>query len=576
MDVRGQGAQRGTRARRGAALIGAALLALLGTSAVSSAGVASAYTVYVTNESGSSVTPIDTATNAAAPAIKVGSAPERPAVTPDGKTLYVPDSEGVVPVSTSTGAPGAQIKLVSSGRAVAISPDGRTAWVAVNSGVIPVNVATNAAGAEIKTSATPEAIAITPDGSTLYVANTEETVTPIPIATGAPGAAIKVGKEPKALAITPNGKTVYVVNGAPSNSVTPIDTATNTPGEAIAVGGRPFSIAISPDGATAYTADDSGGTVTPVNLVTDTAGSAIKLGECLDAIGITPDGKTVYVADACKGTVFPIDTASGKVGAPIPVGSNPEGLTIAPDASPVAVLSASAATLGRPTALSAASSSDADGSIASYAWDFGDGSSLTTATPGVTHTYAAAGTYTARVTLTDNAGCTTSFVFTGQTALCAGSGVASATASAVVAAVPAAVAPAITGLAQSHSRWRGGNRLASASRRRRAPLGTSFSYTLNEAASVRLVFTQSAAGRKVKGRCVAPSRSNRRRRACRRTVSKGALEFAAHAGMNKIAFQGRLSTSKKLTPGGYTVTFVATDAGGRSSASKSLRFTIVG
>jgi PKD repeat protein len=47
-------------------------------------------------------------------------------------------------------------------------------------------------------------------------------------------------------------------------------------------------------------------------------------------------------------------------------------------------------------------SSDPDGSVASYSWDFGDGSTGTGATP--QHTYAAAGTYTVKLTVTDDRG----------------------------------------------------------------------------------------------------------------------------------------------------------------------------
>lgn len=47
-------------------------------------------------------------------------------------------------------------------------------------------------------------------------------------------------------------------------------------------------------------------------------------------------------------------------------------------------------------------SSDTDGTIASYAWTFGDGNSGTGATP--SHTYGAGGTYTVTLTVTDNAG----------------------------------------------------------------------------------------------------------------------------------------------------------------------------
>jgi subtilisin family serine protease len=47
-------------------------------------------------------------------------------------------------------------------------------------------------------------------------------------------------------------------------------------------------------------------------------------------------------------------------------------------------------------------SSDSDGSISSYAWDFGDGNTATGQT--ASHTYAAGGTYTVTLTVTDDAG----------------------------------------------------------------------------------------------------------------------------------------------------------------------------
>lgn len=69
---------------------------------------------------------------------------------------------------------------------------------------------------------------------------------------------------------------------------------------------------------------------------------------------------------------------------------------------PKAVLAASCT--GLACTFDGTGSSDPDGTVASYAWNFGDGSSSTAAAP--SHTYAAVGTYTVTLTVTDNGGAT--------------------------------------------------------------------------------------------------------------------------------------------------------------------------
>jgi len=59
---------------------------------------------------------------------------------------------------------------------------------------------------------------------------------------------------------------------------------------------------------------------------------------------------------------------------------------------------------GSSISMSAAASSDADGTIQSYAWDFGDGSTATGAS--ASHTYPQDGTFTVTLTVTDNDGLT--------------------------------------------------------------------------------------------------------------------------------------------------------------------------
>jgi trimeric autotransporter adhesin len=58
----------------------------------------------------------------------------------------------------------------------------------------------------------------------------------------------------------------------------------------------------------------------------------------------------------------------------------------------------------------AGTSRDPDGSLVSYAWDFGDGASAAGAT--ASHAYTWAGTYTVRLTITDDEGATDSVTVT--------------------------------------------------------------------------------------------------------------------------------------------------------------------
>ena len=64
----------------------------------------------------------------------------------------------------------------------------------------------------------------------------------------------------------------------------------------------------------------------------------------------------------------------------------------------------SPAAVGAPVTLNGSASRDPDGSIASYAWTFGNGTSGSGVTPSAT--YATAGTFTVTLTVTDNGGAT--------------------------------------------------------------------------------------------------------------------------------------------------------------------------
>ncbi len=259
----------------------------------------------------------------------------------------------------------------------------------------------------------PGAIAVTPDGATVYVQDTflgevfpidtaaRTAGNPIPVGTGGPGA----------IAITPNGATAYVSTTA---AVVLINTAGNTVAGSIPITGDLGDIAITPDGATAFVATNSG-TVVPINTATRAAGQPINItGGGHGDIAITPDGATAYLSTTLG--VVPIDVATRAPGAPIPGTGNgglSSNIAITPDQAPVAALSFTPP--HSPVTFDASASTVRYGTIASYAWNFGDGTTAVTSTPTTTHEYAGSGTFTARVTLTSSGGTSTTQVFTGQT-----------------------------------------------------------------------------------------------------------------------------------------------------------------
>jgi streptogramin lyase len=146
-------------------------------------------------------------------------------------------------------------------------------------------------------------------------------------------------------------------------------------------------------------------------------------------------------------------------------------------------------------------------------------------------------------------------------------------------ALPAAAIPVVSSAHESASKWREGNKAPQISARghgrHHVPLGTTFSFSLNELATVRFEFTRLATGRKVGHKCVAKNHRNAKRKSCARAVGAGTLSFGAHAGVNKVAFQGRIPRSKQLQPGRYTLVITATDSAGQISAPRNLAFTIV-
>jgi YVTN family beta-propeller protein len=385
--------------------------------------VAQPVDAYVTDYTNNWLAPLD----GSAP-IALGNGPIDVAITPDGQTAYVSNitDSTVTPITLATHTVGTPIAVTGGAFAVAITPDGSTVYVTGGNEVTPIDTATKTAGTPIPVGSQPEAIAVTPDGKTVYVVdNGSNSVTPITVATDTAGTAIPVGSRPDGVAVTPNGKTVYVANFG-DNTVTPITVATNTAGAAIAVGAGPAGLAVNPNGTSVYVTNFIDGTVTPITVATNTAGPAIRVGDSPRSVAFSPDGAIAYVVgdgDLQSGVgdgVTPIQTATKTVGTltRTPIGTYepvPSDIAVEPDQAPTAAFGAVHAPAGHPTQFDASASIANGAPIVSYQWSFGDGATATTTTPTTSHTFAAAGNYKVKLTLTDAYGTSTKVVFTGRT-----------------------------------------------------------------------------------------------------------------------------------------------------------------
>ena len=110
-------------------------------------------------------------------------------------------------------------------------------------------------------------------------------------------------------------------------------------------------------------------------------------------------------------------------------------------------------------------------------------------------------------------------------------------------------------------------------RKKRAPVGTTFRYTLSEAARVTIQLQRALPGVKRGKRCLKPSKRRRGKR-CTRFVRVGQLVRESPKGKSQVPFNGRIKR-KALKPGKYRAVVSAVDAAGNRSAARNLNFQVV-
>lgn len=472
----------------------------------------------------------------------------------------------------------------------------------------------------------PYPVIMAPDGRHIYVPNENSgadsnTVTGYTLlATGQPAElqTIATGTNPFGGAITPDGRFVYVSNpedNAAVGTVSGFSRAANgtlspVPGTSFSVaplgGSHPLNIAIAPDGGTLYVATRLSNSVSVFRINADGSLTMIQnaptgAGNNGKGVALTPDGKRLYVANntAPAGTVSgfnvtPAGTLTAIPGTPWATGGNApdlESIAITPNQPPAASFTPQARAVGQASSFNGSSSSDIDGTVARFDWDFGDGTSLPNGGPTPAHVYSQPGTYLVALRLTDDEGCSEQRIFTGKAMLCNGSGVAATTRSITVpAAAPATppatppsstapagpdgTAPVIESASADPGRFGVDKRGPAEASAGAVAKGTTIRYSLSEAARVVFTVDGQTKGRRVKKVCKKATRRNRKGKRCTILDRAGSFAKDSDEGANIKRFSGKIG-GKTLKPGSYQLTLDATDAAGNRAVPRVLTFKVV-
>jgi hypothetical protein len=155
--------------------------------------------------------------------------------------------------------------------------------------------------------------------------------------------------------------------------------------------------------------------------------------------------------------------------------------------------------------------------------------------------------------------------------------------------------PTVTGLTLSPTTFRHGRHTATLTktstgkRKSATPSATTISFSLSASATVTLSFTQTLPGVLQGHECIANSRASGhgnstkgggsnahgKRHACTFHKPSGTLSLSAHAGLDKIRFEGLLASGKPLPSGSYQLSLTATSPAGKTSASQHPTFKLL-
>ncbi len=274
--------------------------------------------------------------------ITLGGHPGPLAVTPDGKYVYVVDTDAKIVriIDTATDRSTSFITIAQGPpRFITFAPDGRHAYVSIynDSGTVNavavLDTSTDQETGFIAVDKIPYSPAVTPDGKYLYVPSHFTAQVDVVKISGPTSptivARIKVPPNPHWVDFTPDGKRAFVADHE-SNVLTVIDVASGTMVKTISVGDSPHSVAVSPDGSQVAVVCYMSNDVFFVNTRNLTVANHLAVGNNPRDVVYSPDGRYVYIANESSNSVSVVP-AGGSLTYPNISTTSPQSIAVLPN-----------------------------------------------------------------------------------------------------------------------------------------------------------------------------------------------------------------------------------------------------
>jgi YVTN family beta-propeller protein len=293
--------------------------------------------IYVPNSLSDTVDVIDPATYRIVEHFPVGRLPQHVVPSYDLRTLYVTNDLGnsLTPIDPRTGMPGVPIP-VDDPYNLYFTPGGKRAIV----------VAERRARLDFRDAATMQNVHQVPvpcvgvdhmdfsaDG-TYLIASCEfsGTLVKVDVARESVVGALQLppGSKPQDVRVSPDGRVFYVADMTRGGVYTVDGDAFRVTGF-IPTGAGAHGLYPSRDARVMYVTNRTAGTISLLSFATNRVDATWRIpGGSPDMGGISADGTTLWLSGRYDGEVYAIDTATGALRARIPVGSGPHGLCVFP------------------------------------------------------------------------------------------------------------------------------------------------------------------------------------------------------------------------------------------------------